>query len=200
MIAKMPTYTGGCVHMQTPLTLRRTIVFLLLVIAPAFQATWVWSQQSGKAESKKVRKSGPKWNTYLIEKYGFRFQFPPGSSLEHRDDTGYKYIRVQNYDKSSYRKSLQPNEFYLEVFIADPALGHSRWIRCEEVDNPKRTRQGKAVIHIGRDENPGGDPGGFRRVLCVKLKAFDIWVQGTEGTWEAPTVKAILESFRFEAD
>lgn len=192
--------------MSTVPGLGRVAAFLVLLMALALHPNGVWSQQAtGKAESKTASKPGAQWHSYISKKYGFRFLYPPGGDVQKRDDINYKYIRVQNYDlralqqgSLNYEAALKPNEFYLEIFIIDPALGHGRWDPCQKaIENPKRTRQGDIVVYSGRDEDLEGDPGGWRHVLCAELGKFDIWVQGTEGTRETPTVKAILNSFRF---
>jgi hypothetical protein len=161
-------------------------------------ATWARSEPTtGAAKSKKDLAPGAKWQSYVSKKYGFRFLYPPGSRVKKEDDTNYQYIRVQNYWPGD-KYGLKPWEFYLEVFIFDPALGHRIWKPCEKaIKSPRRTRQGNIVVYTGRDDDPGGDPGGFREVLCARLKGFDIWVQGTEGTRDTAQVKAMLKSFKF---
>ena len=67
----------------------------------------------------------------------------------------------------------------------------------ERYQGPEEHPSGRHRSLYGRDDDPGGDPGGYRKVLCAQLGSFDIWVQGTEGTLETPTVKAILKSFKF---
>jgi hypothetical protein len=197
-------YFREAIHMKMVNAVGRVATFLVILLA--LHSTCVWSQQTtGKAVSKGTPAPGPQWKSYVSEKYGFQFLYPPGGSVKKRDDINYKYIRVQNYDLwtlapglGPYGDDLKPNEFYLEVFIIDPALGHERWEPCEKaIKAPNTTRQGNIVVYTGTQDDPGGDPGGFREVLCAKLQGFDIWVQGTEGTQKKPTVKAILRSFKF---
>ncbi len=184
--------------MKTSGILPRAVSLVILLMPLALCATWARSQPTtGTAKSKKVLAPGAKWQSYVSKKYGFRFLYPPGSGVKKEDDTNYKYIRVQNYECGD-EKGPKPNEFYLEVFIFDPALGHREWEPCEKaIKNPKRTRQGNVVIYTGSEDDPPGDPGGFREVLCAQLRGVHISVQGTEGTQETPTVKAILKSFKF---
>jgi hypothetical protein len=177
------------------------VSIFLVVLLPVFAL----SQQTGKIESKAAPKKAGEWHSYVNEKYGFQFKYPPGSSMKTRDDLNYKYLRVQNYELwtlqpglGPFGADLKPKQFYLEVFIIDPALGHRRWEPCEtRIKNPKRITQGKIAIYAGEEEDPGGDPGGFRHVLCAKLSGYDIWVQGTAGTIRTPIVKAILKTFKF---
>jgi hypothetical protein len=184
--------------MKTSRILRPAVSLVILFILLAFCSSSAWCQATtGRAESKNAPAPGAKWQSYVSKKYGFRFLYPPGSTVEERDDTNYKYVRVQNYECSD-EKGLKPTEFYLEVFIFDPSLGHQEWEPCEKaIKNPKRSRQGNVVIYTGSEDDPPGDPGGFREVLCAQLLGLQILVDGTEGTQETPIVKAILKSFEF---
>jgi hypothetical protein len=185
----------------------RLVAVLLTAIVQALCATCAWSEQPTlAAELKKAPAPQSKWKTYVNEKYGFEFRYPAGSKVKTRDDTGYKYIRVQNYKLwtlqpglGPFGADLRPQEFFLEIFITDPALGHRREGSCAERlkdDSPKVTRRDKIVVYTGRDDEPPGDAGGYCRLLCTTVGKVQILVRGTEGSIKAPKVTAILKSFK----
>ncbi len=142
--------------------------------------------------------SEPGWKYLLVEPAKFSFAVPSPTRLsDHRMMSGSsEYIRIMNY---APRMSPYPGrgEFWLEIHIIDRKNKHGSWKSCAElIVHGIIMNQNGVKVYLGYPSERSPDVDASMKAQCVELGMIDVYMQGAEGTSNAPLLSKIFSTLR----